>query len=399
MPSPSYQIWLRDINSDTLHLDLTNWIVEMEWTRVVSEVGGFSMVLPDTFPQEFLNLDSHLDWRVEIWRRADESSPLRLENIGLMRRVVRQTDEDGKTFAVVSGPDLMHILTRRVVLPWDLRTQNPGSGYAADHMRFLVRTQFINATNTLHVSDGPWVDVAVPRSLPTVNGWTFSCEADTGTGDALTNMDGTPWYHSQYAGQGVMDSLKKIYGWSIDPQYTRSRLYFTIDFDDYKLWTFRVHPGRVGMDHSGDSGQPVFIGLDYGNLTIPVLDHDRGSEYNSVFSYYGSKDYLTHYALVDTTRMNHSCINYTERCASIGDFPDAYLSNVGMMRQGLSHKKFSGSIVNGPGCAYGREWGFGDEVVISFLGQQYEADVVGIRAKWDSNGNENMQTMVDIPLG
>jgi hypothetical protein len=394
----SYQVWLRDITSDTIYLDITQYMIRLEWARVASEVGSFSTVLSSNFPHEFLDLDAHLDWRVEIWRRADNYMPLRLENIGLLRRVTMQTDESGTTSFAISGPDIMHLLTRRTVFPNKLLCDYITSNYAADHMRSIVRTQLVTGIdNTFHISDSPWTNETVIRSLPTTCGWTFSVEPNTSTGDLITGA--FEW--KNYLGKNMMDCLRDIYSWSIDPLYTRTPLYFTIDFDDYNLWTFRVHPDLIGIDHSSDSGNPIFMGLDYGTLTIPVMDYNRISEVNACYTWsrVGGVDYIGNYAVVDQTRAKHSVINHMEisQESSTDAWREAPRANAEMFLTGRNYRKFTGKITNGPGCAYGRDWGFGDTVTVSFLGKQYDADIVGVRATLDQEGNEDMQTMLSIP--
>ena len=162
-------------------------------------------------------------------------------------------------------------------------------------------------------------------------------------------------------------------------------VYFNIDYDDWNVFTFRAYVNKIGLDHTQGSttAPPAFIGLSFCNLQTPSMDVDRMKEVTLVN--------FSHWTTKDSARIALSPLNRRE--AGITD-PHTESRNT-LLNEGKPKNIFSGRIVDAPGCLYGREWGFGDLLTISYLGQQYSVMVKAISAEYDENA-ERMSVVVEV---
>ena len=118
----SYQIWLRD-HHGMMIADLTHLAVKWTWARVLNDVGMFSVYIPDeidppelrTMLLEAIDQNKATDQQIEIWRCPVEGMSLKLELKGFARRLISTTDEQGKTWHVLTGVDMMDLLARRAI--------------------------------------------------------------------------------------------------------------------------------------------------------------------------------------------------------------------------------------------------------------------------------------------
>ena len=370
----SYQLWLRG-KDGTMLLDLTDKVVEFEWIKVANDRGMFAVTLPETVDKDMFQLDG----RVEIWRKGDSGLPLRIEQIGFIRRFFYKTDEGGVTFYRFSGPDLNDLLARRIIYPF----HNAGGGvagwtdsytdYADNLMRHWVRDN-LGASNDMSPTG---------RDIVTSNtaGITFSIEADPAT--ALANAAGT--MTQTVALLNLLAGLQQIHKASktyvAGGSTAAVPVYFDIVPDDYNVWTFKCFANRIGNDHSSDSGQPVMVSRDFGNLATPSADLDRNDETTAAYVQYGERSYRGVETASDTARTGESPFNRREVAGTETEILPAAVKAAETMNHAKASRRFTGNMVNTDGCAYGVHWGFGDAVTVSYLGEQYDARVQSLQCK------------------
>ena len=104
----AWQVWLDDPTGN--RLAMLDQLVNLSVSVVANNIGSFQITLPGSFDDSLI----HLDGLIEFWR-APEGGTLRLVRVGMVRKWVYTEDDDGNEFLVISGPDQMELLSRRIV--------------------------------------------------------------------------------------------------------------------------------------------------------------------------------------------------------------------------------------------------------------------------------------------
>ncbi len=385
----SYQIWLRG-KDGTILADITNLAVKWTWAKIVNDVGSFTIHLPEVFDETLVDQVTNTDQQIEIWRRAADSLPLHLELKGFVRRVVNATDEKGLTWHVLTGVDIMDLLARRYVYPYVPYTGGFWApnipDYADTIMRTIVNRNLGNGDSNATARD-------LTNTTTNTAGFTFAVESIS----TVTYCTTAGQMNAVVGGKNLLEALQEISESSKTYKALAGTLavpvYFNIDYNDWNSFTFRVRSNRIGSDHSSDSGQPVFVGLDYGNLQTPSLDMDRLKEITCV---YCARDRDVTNSQ-DDNRIGLSSLNRRELGITSSDLES---TNIPALREATLNenkpkKVFAGKIIDAPGCLYGRDWGFGDELTVSYLGHQYDVMVKAISAEYGEDG-ERMSVVVEV---
>ncbi len=386
----SYQIWLRN-NAGIMLRDLTTMAAKWSWARILNDVGTFSIHLPEAFDESLVDQNKATDQQVEIWRKAAENMPLRLELKGFIRRVVSTTDEQGKTWHVLTGVDAMDLLARRVVNPFVSGFWAPDMTNYADTIMRTVVSYNLGSGN----SNDADRDLTTAAAIA-AQGFTFAVE-NVATTTYCTTAGTMP--NVAVGTYGLLSILQEISESSKTYKGTVAvPVYFNIDYTDWNILTFMAFANRIGNDHSSDSTNPVFVGLNFGNLQTPTMDVDRTNEITAVYSAFGSGSYRE-WALSEDDRRNLSPLNRRELAISFSgqDNTGGTGSREAKLNENKPKRNFSGRIVDAPGCLYGREWGHGDEITVSYLGQQYDVMVKAISAEYGEDG-ERISAVVEVQI-
>lgn len=360
-----YTLWLDDDRGN--HLALLDQFISINYVRVVNGVGAWSISLPGRFDWHLLDVDR----RVEIWREVNGS--IRLQTVGLIRKINFEDDETGLTTITISGPDINDLLRRRIVAYYAGSAQAHKSGHGDDVMKSVVR-------ENLGESAAP------ERRL----GYGFSVQPDLGLG---------PIIEKSFAWRNVLDALVEI------ADACRSAgvsVYFDIVPTSPTTFEFRTFTPYRGNDHSITSSSPVRLGVEFGTLVTPSYNVDHNDEANYIYAGgQGEGSERTIVEVYDTSRIGISIWNRCER------FVDARnekteegvrtAANEALDR-GLPRRRFSGKIVDAPGCRFGIEWDFGDCLTAVYLGSQYTAMVRAVQVAVSSDGQETVSAWLETEV-
>ncbi len=356
----SHEIYLCDPFGN--RLVLLDTLLSLRYSRVVNGVGAFSIALPEDFDSGLARLDG----RVELWRARQ------LQMIGFVRHPRWETDANGLTKFVLAGVDLNDLLRRRIVAYAADSAQAKMTGLADDLMKAIV-------------IDALGADAGAGRDLTALG---VSVQANLSQGPTLTKA--FAWR------KWVLTVLQELSDAAVQAGVP---VYFDIVPTSTTAFEFRTFLNQRGIDHSAAGAQPVVIGIEFGNLASPWLDHDYTNEAN--VAYVGGQGEGANRAIVtrtDAARIGASPWNRRETFVDARNESDTNGLNAAgdaALEAGRPAKRFGGQVLDTDSCRYGIEWGFGDQLTATYLGQQYTARVRAVTVSVDESGNESVDARLE----
>jgi hypothetical protein len=384
----SYEVHLYS-NTGTYLRSFTKRIARLEWSRHLGEVGSFALTLSDRLspvdPDLFM-----LNGRVAIYRKASPFDLAKLVMIGFIREWDFKTDERGVTRYTWRGDDQNGLLASRICFPWHPYTAGAWQvsmyRYADTMMRELVEDNL--GAGSSNDSD---------RDLVTSNtaGLTIAVEASSTTTSCTTA--GQMWY--EYGGKNLLDvcrDLNKASQTYMEPAIGTAAVpvWFDVCADTDTTLTFRTRPTRLGINHRADSGNPVYIGVAYGNLREPRWYYNRRGEVNAGLALYYAMSYSNSSWATDDTRIGEGPLNRREAAATASEGELGTIANA-LINEGKPKPEFSGFIQDTAGCRYGVHWDLGDELSVDYLEKQYNVLVTGIDVECAS-GRERIEPTMEV---
>lgn len=359
------EIWLQ--RDDGTRLAVIDSAIEFDCTRVVNNVGNFHIALPEGFDSTLAALDR----RVLIWRKP-VGGAMYLEFVGLIRRITSTTNTNGNTKQVISGPGLNALLAARVVAYYAGSAYASKTAAADDMMREIVRENLgASATDTA-------------RALPST---AFSLQADYSLGPSLTKS---------FSYRNVLDVLREI---SDAARLAGTPVYFDIEATGAESFEFRCYLNQRGQDRTLYG--PIF-GLDFGNIARPTLDQDAGDECNYAYGLgQGEGEAREVQEASDTGRTGRSLYARWEAVANaVNESDPAGVLDAADARviDGRPVTTFTAELLSVPGAVYGKDWGFGDKITVTYAGLQFSAIVRAVTVSVDETGRESVDSIIEAIL-
>ena len=364
---------------------VTKKSTRVEYNPHVNDRGEFRLSFSSQLTPEQL-ASFQLNGRVAVWRKATSFETAKLEFVGFVRHPHYKTDDRGITRFWIRGWDQNDLLYTRCCRAW-LSTWHPfEDGYIDTVMRKLVEDN-LGAGN----SNPSTRDIATSNTA----GLTFAVESSA-TATACTTAGQISYEHGV---KNLLEALQELAKTSekfkqIDVGTAAVRVFFGICTDTDTSWTFRVRATRWGMNHRADSGQPVYIGMSYGNLRLPEWEHDRMHEITAAVGIYFARDYSLEGWATDDKRIGEAPLNRREASASASDGQQMAVASA-LVTEGEIKERFRGFISDTAGCRYGVHWGLGDEVSIDHLDRQFNVMVTGIRIECE-RGRERIEPTWEV---
>jgi hypothetical protein len=171
-------------------------------------------------------------------------------------------------------------------------------------------------------------------------------------------------------------------------------VFYDLCADTNTTLTFRTRPTRWGLNRRADGGNPVYIGLPYGNLREPAWTYDRTNEVNAGLGLFFDQSYSSSTWVLDSTRIGEAPLNRREAAASAGENESKTVASL-LVNEGKQKPTFTGFIQDTPGCRYGVHWQIGDELSVDYLGKQYNVMMLGVAVECEA-GRERITPDMEV---
>lgn len=362
-----WQVWLDDPTGN--RLALLDGLLGLSVSMIANDIGAFEVVLPEDFDASLIRLDS----LIEFWR-APEGGTFRLVRVGMVRKWVYSEDDDGNEFLIISGPDQMELLNRRIV-GYAAGTGPTSKNTEADDLIKAVARENLGSSAT------------AARDLSSFN---FTVAPDLSLG---------PVIERKFAWQTVMTVLQAAADAS---GQAGTDLYFDLNpvlVSETQLgFDLRTYINQIGMDVSAS----IFFGKEWGNLANPKLEQDYSEEINYVYvGGQGEGSDRNTLERQDAARIGVSPWNRREV------FVDARneTSTAGLTAKGDAalqasrpRLRFSGALLDTEQTRYGIDWQFGDKVTVEYRGFQFGGMIRAVRLELNDDGDETVDCKVETEV-
>jgi hypothetical protein len=284
----------------------------------------------------------------------------------LIRRI-SYSDIEVSDYIEVSGWSGLELLSRRVVAYASTSAQAQKTDYADDMIKAIV-SENLGSDATDSARDlSAYITIA----------------PDLGAGVSLTRG---------FSYRNVLTTCQEIANAS---GQAGTPVYFDVvpTLGSSTLFDFRTYTGQPGADHGGDSDNPVFFGLAWGNLAQPYLAEDYTDEQNAVYGAgRGTKDDRYVSEQEDTARQGLSIWARREGvCQATDQTTQAGVQAKAkaQLQKKRPQMRFSGTLLDTAQSPYGPAWRWGDWVVAEYRGQTFDCLVRAISI----SVNEGVETI------
>jgi hypothetical protein len=355
-----FEIWYG--NDAGVRQALVSQVSGFEYVKVLNNVGYFRLNVTLSFNRALIRRDA----RIEFWR-AYPGGKLTLDSLGFLRGYRYKTDRSGVTTITLEGPDQNHLLKRRRVLYAADSSQTKATAEKADDLIKRLVDENLGASagagrdwSSLGLSVAPDVSAAAQVTM----GFAYDNVLDVCLEAAeASRQKGTPLYF------GITPEL-----------------------------LFMTKTGVWGYDRSG-SGNGGVLGLEFGNLAEPELMVDWNDEITHVTAGgQGEESSRVTQTAQDDARLNASLWNRIEgwKDARNEKTTNGVLDAAkAELERGRPLRRFRGRIVQTKGFVYGRDWGFGDGLNWSYLGQQGTGIVRMVKVGVNGQGKETIDARLE----
>ena len=371
MPS-EFEVWLTEDSGR--RFQLLEGFISLSYTRVLNSIGRLTLVMPSDFDVSIAKIDR----KIEVWRKPATGAQS-LENAFFIRRPLTRTKVNGVTNFRLHAPDLTELLSRRIIAYTAGSSQAEKSGFADDMMKEIVEENL-------------GASAIAARDLTDAG---FTIAADVSLGPSL---------EKSFSRRNVLDVINDL---SDAAREAGTEVYFdvvqsspAIGVDNATL-EFRTYIDQRGQDRRvGVGGEPIQIGLEFGNLEFPDFEEDYSEEVNFVYAGgQGEGEDRVIQTASDDPRINISIWNRREifRDARHQQNPASVLDTAeSRLIQGRPKQRFSGELISIPGSEYGKDWGFGDRITVIYEGRQMEAMIRAVSVSLDQTGDESIRGLLEV---
>lgn len=337
-----------------------------------------------------------LDWRIDVWRSAEEGFPERRESSFFLMKYIIYERIDGIDIIEFFGRSPIEILRRSNI---SLNTANYSNTDSADDiMKDIVR--FNVGSYAGGGGPVPWYPIYDEVSgNPFASARPeFTVEEDTGEGPSIA-------YVANY-GTNVLDALKAIKNVTISRNLSDPTLYNKVYFDviegpgltDGFGYIFKTYINMRGQDRR-TSG--LIFSVQNGNLGKPSYYEDflDSITFSSVITSDFS-DGATRYS-PEHRRLSrwNSIGNYQVNDEGYSDFL-VFTDNV--LAENAPQRVFNANFLNTPGgpnqprSLYGVDWDLGDLVRAEFADKSFDVEIRIVYVSVDEKGKENVVGSTEI---
>lgn len=350
---------------DGLRLAVIDQAVNFEYMHVINGLGRFKINLPKTFDKALIAKNR----RIGFWRKP-EGGARRQDFHGIVTRPFRWQSTGNAVARSISGYSANLLLKRKFVNYPAGSAQAEKDGPADNVMKAIVREN---------------LGTSAPgaRQLPST---IFSVASDAGKGPTVARA---------FAWQNVLEVLQEL---SDTARQAGTEVYFAVAPVSEKQVEFRTYIGQPGTDRTADGPLPLIVGVDYDNLRNAEYDENFDDEANAVTAGGQGEGAARVRAVAVTPEASNNPFARAElfRDARHESNVDALLdmANAELIAQ-RGIRRFAAQIQDAPGTRYGVDWFFGDRVMASFDGEQFESLIRAVEVSIDGNGREQIKATLE----
>lgn len=344
---------------DGVRLNAIEAAHKLIYTKTKNAIGGLQLVLP-------ARLFNTTDWQVgqvlEVWREKNGMFSLQNESVYFVQDWDLFNDR-GRHLLRVYALDGLWLLHTRIIAAAAGSAKAEFDGKADDIMKAIIRNEM-------------GVNAIAERRIPGL-----SVQANNGQSEQTTK--GCAWQNVLSVCQELAESA------------TEKGLHTSFDIvrTGVMEFEFRTYTGQRGVDHSRASGDPRFVGEDYGNLKDAILSRIHSEEVNYIYAGgQGEGEARVIKEVSDDVRIGEGYpfnrkehfrdSRHQEDAQGVED--DAYTA----LNDGKPKTVLNGNIIDTNGMQYGIDYGFGDVLSVEAFGTSIDCHVESVSLVYDSDNGE-----------
>lgn len=352
-----YELWLSSPFGTRQAVIPHEAISELSYTMTVNAVGTLTVVVDrDALPDAYIVQDAKL----EIARKPEGGTMAVEGGAGWLLQTNTQGLSNRERYRKLKFETANSLLKRRHVYYYATTAGAAKTDYADDLMKVIVLENFGADSDS-----GPF---ATNINGANLRNWssTFAVEAYTSQGPSITK---------EFAWRNVLAVLQEI---ARDAATLGTPTYFDVVWNGAKV-EFRTYVNVRGVDRSagsqrlvvsaerGSLGETIELTEDWTDTLTLILAGGQGQGWGRKLG-----------EAYDLGRMLATPWSYREGWldATALSVSAALSSEARSRLQEKRPKKIlTGGLVSVPGAVYGRDWGFGDQLIAEFEGESFTARV------------------------
>lgn len=341
-------------------------LVSVSYARRLGQIGAATVTLAE---EDIDPSHIHVDGRLEFWRDVAGRPVRDTETSFFLRRPQRERTAQGVR-VILGGPSAMDLLRRRIVAYPAGSAQAEKSGPASDLMKAVARENL-----------GP--DATDPARNLDPDLW--AVDGDDGSGPTLSKG---------FSRRELLEVDRELSEASV----TASDPVFYDVVADGRGFRFRTYPSQRGRDRGIGSDEPLIFSAQMETLADESLVEDYSNE--ATFIYAGGQGEESDRAIAtaeDAVRSGRSPFGRIERwvdARAIGNLTSLQGEADAGLAGGRPRIEGSATLLSTPAALYGRDWGFGDRVVLDVFGRHLDVLVEGVQVTIAEDGTEQIQGLV-----
>lgn len=345
----------------------------LQCSRVANGIGFFEMEMPPSFDQNLIMLDR----MIQVWRQP-RGGVKKLWQVYFLRRWNFRT-QGSDEYTILRGPDINHLLYRRIVAAFTGSAEAEKTDFADDMMKEVV---------TESIADG----VAPTPDAGTRVWGDLSIAGDVSLGPTITKS--FPFNKLLTVNnQGVLPVLAKA------AREEGTEVFFQIVPNAIGQnsinFIFRTYINQPGQDVSDQ----ITFSQDSGNLQNPDLEYDYTEEENYIYAGGQAQESDRNVQQVyDATRYNASQWNRIEGFADArNQSTDNGVIAAGndKLSDGRPRIRFSGIPLDVESTRFGIEWDFGYKVGAKHRNREFKSIIRAVTLSVNDNGDEDIRARLD----
>jgi len=341
----------------------TDW-VGVHYISNVCGIGWCDLTLPGDF--QIGTERNFKDWRIVIWRHIIGSRSY-IDWAGFVRNRTR-TYSGGESRLVLSGPDYMDMLDRRIIAYAAATTYSRKSAVEADDMMKELVRENLGAS-----------------AVDTTRDYSAYITVQTDLSEGTTLRKGCAW-------QDLFTTLRAIYESSRSTAATAT-FFGVVPLNEGYDMQFRTRIAQWGRDHrhpDGVDGAVVFS-VQRGNLDNMTQAYQSDEEITYIYGVgEGQRSDRLQSTVSDAARIAESVTNRRERAyenSGLAIQTTLDDESTGRLDEFVPTETFGADMVKVAGSEMGVDWDLGDRITFyDLFGQPRDLHIAGKEVSVDSSG-------------